>query len=146
VAARLQASNEVTLDLPSGPVTLEHADFFKQAKAPEGWTGVADGGTQVALDVRLTESLAQEGMAREVVRHIQELRKTAKLQLEDRIVLHLSTSSKPLLEAIGAFKAYIMSETLATGWSEQPLGQGAASVDVKVDGQPLHVELKTASQ
>ncbi|HEV3448829.1 MAG TPA: isoleucine--tRNA ligase, partial [Gemmataceae bacterium] len=89
LAALLDSGNPVVLNCASGEVTLEAGDLFKQVKASEGWTGVADGGTQVALDVRITESLAQEGMAREIVRHVQDLRKTAKLEMEDRIVLYL---------------------------------------------------------
>src|SRR5512135_1800854 len=82
----LQSGQPFTLDLPDGPAVLEPGDVVIQMKASEGWAGVADRGTQVALDVRITEELAREGMARDVVRQVQELRKSAKLELEDRIV------------------------------------------------------------
>jgi len=145
LGAGLESGKPVILKCASGEVTLEAADFFKQVKAAEGWIGIAEGGTQVALDVRITESLAQEGMAREVVRHVQELRRTAKLEMENRIVLYLGTSSAPLQKAIAAHQKYIMSETLTTQWSEHPLGDGAFHVDVKMDGQPLRIELKKAT-
>ena len=74
---------------------LESADFLISYKAPDGWAGVADRGTQVAIDARITAELAGEGMAREVVRQVQELRKQSNLQMEDRIVLYLHTEPAP---------------------------------------------------
>ena len=142
LATMLDSGSPVTLNLPSGEVILDAVDFFKQVKAPEGWAGVAEGGTQVALDVRITEALAQEGMAREVVRHVQELRKSSALEMEDRIELYLGTPAPSLQAAIAAHQSYIMAETLTAKWSTQPLGSGAFSIDVKVDGQPLHIELR----
>jgi isoleucyl-tRNA synthetase len=142
LAALIDSGNPVVLNCASGEVTLEAGDLFKQVKASEGWTGVAEGGTQVALDVRITESLAQEGMAREIVRHVQELRRTAGLEMEDRIVLYLGTSSAALQKAIVEHKKYIMNETLAVELSERALGEKASAVDVKVDGQPLRIELR----
>jgi len=144
LAALLDSGNPVVLNCVSGEVTLEAGDLFKQVKAAEGWTGVGEGGTQVALDVRITETLAQEGMAREIVRHVQDLRKTAKLEMEDRIVLYVGTSSAALQKAIVEHKKYIMNETLAMELSERALGEKASAVDVKIDGQALKVELRKA--
>ena len=67
-----------------------------KAKAPEGWTGLIDHGTQLLLDTRINKELAQEGMARELVRHVQELRKKSALEMEDRIALHFATESPEL--------------------------------------------------
>src|SRR5205807_4775822 len=110
--------------------------------APEGWTGVAEGGTQVALDVRITEALAQEGMAREVVRQVQELRKSSELEMEDRIVLYLGTESESLRRAMEAHKKYIMDETLAVEFLNQPLQGDVHRASIKIEGQALTIELK----
>ena len=48
---------------------IEPSDVYVQFKAPEGWAGVADRGTQIAIDGRITEPLAREGMARDMIRH-----------------------------------------------------------------------------
>jgi isoleucyl-tRNA synthetase len=137
-----QSGQPFTLDLPDGPAVLEPGDVVIQMRASQGWAGVADRGTQVALDVRITEALAREGMARDVVRQVQELRKSAKLELEDRIALHLRTDSETLEQAIEAHKAYIASETLATQWIHEPLNGDSHSASVKVDGKPLRVQLR----
>jgi isoleucyl-tRNA synthetase len=127
--------------LPSlgGPVTLEPADVVVQ-KAPEGWAGVADRGTQVLVDARITEELA-----REVVRHVQNTRKEADLQPEDRISLSLQTDSAKLREAIEAYRNYICGDTLTVEWATAPLNGQAHRANVKLDGQPLTIELSKAS-
>ena len=96
------------------------------------------------LDTRVTPELAREGMAREVVRHVQSTRKEADLQPEDRIVLSLHTESAELRQAIEAHRKYIGDETLTVEWSPGPLNGQAHRADVKVDGQPLRIELSKA--
>ena len=128
-----------------GDIQLSREDFISEHKAPDGWVGVADGGTQVMLDTRITDALAGEGMAREVVRHVQDTRKKADLEMEDRIELHLDTSSDKLKQAIDAHKDYIVGETLATKWATAPLNGEAHRAEVTVDGQPLKITLRKVS-
>jgi isoleucyl-tRNA synthetase len=142
VAAKLKTGEPYELACPGGPVKLEPGDVFVQSRAAEGWAGVEDRGTQVALDARVTEELALEGMAREVVRHVQQARKDAGLEMEDRIVLYLHTDAERLKKAIETHRDYIRTETLVGEWASQPLGEGAYRADVKVDGQPLRIELR----
>jgi isoleucyl-tRNA synthetase len=142
VAEKLQAGKTLELTGIEGNVVLEASDFFQQWKAAEGWAGVVDRGTQVAVDIRITEALAQEGMAREVVRQVQKARKDAGLQMEDRIELYLGTDSAKLQAAIEAHGAYIASESLTAKWARQLLGEGAYRVEVKIEGQSLTIELR----
>jgi isoleucyl-tRNA synthetase len=81
-------------------------------------------------------------MAREVVRHIQQARKDAGLEMEDRITLYLHTEAPDLRKAIETHRDYIAAETLVAEWASQPLGAGAHRATVKVDGQPLTIELR----
>ena len=113
-------------------------------KSPEGWAGVVDKGTQVMVDTRITTALAEEGMAREVIRHVQDLRKKSDQEMEDRIALHMATEDPGLKSAILTHKAYIMSETLTTTWSEQALPEGCASSQVEIDGKRLTIQLSKA--
>jgi isoleucyl-tRNA synthetase len=143
VARAVEVGQPFELTLPGGgAVELEPGDVVVSLQAPEGWAGAADRGTQVAADARLTEELKREGMARDVVRQVQELRKSAGLEMDDRIVLHLGTESAALKKAVEAHQKYIAEETLAVELSPRPLGGGAARADVKVDGQPLAIELR----
>jgi isoleucyl-tRNA synthetase len=140
----LATGNPWTLPLPGEPVELVPTDVTVKYKSPEGWAGVVDKGTQVMVDTRITTGLAEEGMAREVIRHVQDLRKKSDQEMEDRIALHLATDDPGLKSAILTHKAYIMSETLTTNWSEQPLPEGCASSRVEIDGKRLTIQLSKA--
>ena len=144
LAEKVQAAKPVEIMLGDEPLTLEPTDLAVQVKGTDGWAGLADRGTQLALDTRITEALAQEGMAREVIRHVQSARKDADLQMEDRIVLHLGTESPALAKAIAAHRDYIAAETLVAEWSEKPLEGEAYRTTVKVEGQVLHIALRKA--
>jgi isoleucyl-tRNA synthetase len=139
---RFQEGLSFELSCPGGAVMLEPTDLFVHAKAKEGWAGLADKSTQIVIDARITESLAQEGMSREVVRHVQNARKEAGFDVADRISLYLHTTSDKLRKAIEVFKSYIMSETLAVDWATEPLGANAFRTEVKIDGQPLTIEVR----
>lgn len=136
--------SEIHLTLGSGEtVLLEPGDLFVQAKGPEGWAAAEDHGTVVAVDTRITPELKLEGMAREVVRHAQDTRKKADLQIVDRIVLYLGTESAELKQAIDKHRKYIMEETLAVELSPTPLtGDGVHEAKVKVEGQELVIQLR----
>jgi isoleucyl-tRNA synthetase len=142
IATAVQEGRPFELACPNGPVTLDPGDVVVQLRAPEGWAGVADRGTQILVDTRITKALAGEGMARDVVRQVQELRKKSGLEMEDRIVLYLQTASPALRQAIEKHRTYIAAETLATQWASRPLGDNAHWAEVKVDGQPLTIQLR----
>jgi isoleucyl-tRNA synthetase len=145
IAAALDGAGSFSLSLPDGdPVILTPEDVTVSLNAPQGWTGVADRGTQLALDGRITPELADEGMGREAVRHIQELRKTARLEMEDRIELYLGTESAALRKALDAHRDYICAETLTTNCTTEPLSGDSSAATVKVDGQALVIELRRA--
>lgn len=122
---------------------LEPADLFISLKAQEGWTGVADRDTQVALDTRVTEELALEGMARDIIRQVQDLRKKSGLEMEDRIILHLETSSELLGKSIAGHRDYIASETLVLNYSTTAPAD-AQVAKVKIETHELTITLKKA--
>ena len=70
-----------------------------------GWAGVADKGTQVAINTTITEELKLEGLARVVIRQVQDTRKNAGLDLLDKIALHLQPGSDELAKAIKAHQS-----------------------------------------
>ena len=142
LATKVQAGDKIELDCAGKAVVLDSSDILLKAKAPDGWTGLIDRGTQLLLDLRIDEALAQEGMAREIVRHVQELRKKSGLEMEDRIVLHFGTESPALRRAVEANNSYISAETLAVEWANVPLDGDSHTTGVKVDGQPLTIQLR----
>jgi isoleucyl-tRNA synthetase len=96
---------------------------------------------KVDLDTALTPALKQEGLMREVVRQVQNARKQADLQVDDRIELHLETEDKELTAAIKKYADEITAETLATKLVDKPL---AFTSQTKVEGAELIISLQKA--
>jgi isoleucyl-tRNA synthetase len=124
-------------------VLLDSTDIVIDYQAATGWAGVAEKGTQVALDARVTDELAKEGLARDVIRQVQEHRKNSGLNMEDRIVLYTHTASENVQAAIVAHSQHIQAETLAIKMSEAPVGDVTV---VKIDGQELRIGLQKVDQ
>ena len=92
---------------------LEAEDFLVETTSAEGYSCAEGGGWLVGLDTRIDEPLRREGLARELVRTVQEARKQAGLEVSDRIRLCV-TGSSAVGAALDAHRAYLMEETLAT--------------------------------
>ncbi|MFO0848550.1 MAG: class I tRNA ligase family protein [Gemmataceae bacterium] len=122
-------------------VELAADDLLFDTAAPAGWAGVADRGTQVLLDTRITPELKAEGMARDVIRLIQQARKDAGLDVADTIALHLATADPELTAAVAAHWAAIAGEVQATARLDAPPADGYRA-EVKVDGRPLTVAVR----
>ena len=92
-------------------VALELADFEISAKDIPGWLVANSNGITVALDITISEELKQEGIARELVNRIQNIRKDSGLEVTDKIKVQIQQQDE-LEQAIKNNEAYIMSETL----------------------------------
>jgi isoleucyl-tRNA synthetase len=111
-------------------------------EAGEGFAVAEDGGYLVALDTTLTEDLLREGLAREVVRRVQSLRKDADFELNDRITLRYQASDK-LAQAIKQFADYISGETLSESLEVGEPNEGFSSKQFDdIDGESLTVAVK----
>ena len=96
-------------------LTFEPEDVLVETTSAEGYACAEEGGWLVGLDTALTEALEREGLARELVRTVQEARKQAGLEVSDRITLRIDGSAG-VAAALDAHRGYVMEETLATGW------------------------------
>jgi isoleucyl-tRNA synthetase len=141
IDAALARGASFMLCVDGAMVALEPTDVVIKKSYGEAWAGAADGKTVVLLDKRITPALRNEGHARDIVRNVQNLRKDAGLDIADRIVLGLVTSSKELAEAIAQFREYIAEETLAVEVQPVAPRNAVRSVDVDIEGQKLTVGL-----
>src|SRR5262249_6442035 len=110
--------------------------------APDGWVGLSGdtfGRFQMMLDARVTDELKSEGLARDVIRQVQDYRKDSRLNIEDRIALYLSTDSPRLQAAIDAHRDHIAAETLTVQWTDSPPGEVR---EVKIEGQELKIAIR----
>jgi isoleucyl-tRNA synthetase len=115
VAGKVARGENITISVSSGKLTLTGQDLIIETSSAEGYACGADAGYLTALDTSLTEELIREGIAREMIRTVQESRKQAGLEVSDRIVLGVSGSAG-VEAALDEFRDYLMSETLATEW------------------------------
>ena len=135
-AATLESGGSLELQVNGESVMLARDDVLVQTEAREGLAVLSEAGITVALDTELTPELVAEGLAREIVRRIQTLRKDADYQLDDRIVTTYETDSR-LAAVITQWTDYIQTETLSDDLIPGPPAAGAQSESYHVDGHDL---------
>jgi len=107
----LEANKNVTVSIGGEETELEPNDVIIQSKDIEGWLVANGNGLTVALDIQLDETLIEEGIAREMINRIQNLRKDAGFEVTDKIVLYLR-EDKHLEKVFAKHLSYIQQETL----------------------------------
>ncbi len=125
---------------PSGSVRLEPDDVDLVQETTEGWGVASEGGLTVALELELDDELVLEGLARDLIRVVQDARKAAGLEVADRIELGVRASGD-LARAIAAHASTIAAETLATSLSDEPLPAASFSQEASIDGAAVSVTL-----
>jgi isoleucyl-tRNA synthetase len=140
VAATVRAGGEVGVMVDGHDHTLGADDLLLAMQPLEGYQLEREGSHAVALELELDDELRREGVAREIVHAVQSARKSAGLEVEDRIQLTLD-GDEALLEAARAFEAYVAGETLAVGVGYGD-GDGAA---VTIEGRPLRIAVRRAA-
>ena len=96
----------------------------------------------VVYDLTITPELKREGLMREIVRHVQSARKQAGLQIDDRIVLSISSDDSEIYQAIDAFADVIKSETLAVELNS--VTDESEKYDAKIESKLVEISLKKA--
>ena len=131
-----QASDsEYVLNLPSGDVTLGPADYEISSEDMPGWLVATEGPLTIALDVQVTEDLKKEGVARELINRIQNLRKDSGFEVTDKIevIIFADGNVRDEVEsALQVYKDYVSAQTLALSIEVHDAGEapeGAADVE-----------------
>jgi isoleucyl-tRNA synthetase len=126
----------VTVRVPSvGAVTLTAADLVVTQTPLSGWGVASAGGETVALDLAVSDALRAEGYAREVVRLIQDARKSSGLAVSDRIVVRWAASDPDLAAAVAAHAAVIAGEVLAVSFEAVSSGAGSSGAGSSGPGE-----------
>ncbi|HWG07534.1 MAG TPA: isoleucine--tRNA ligase [Solirubrobacteraceae bacterium] len=128
--------------------TLSADEVILTMRAPDGYSVEREGAHAVALDLAIDEGLREEGFAREIVHAVQVARKSAGLEVEDRIELALD-GEEALLQAAEAHRDYLAGETLAVKLdagdrASAPAAEGGYSNQVKIEGLTLMISLRKA--
>ncbi len=111
--AELEKNGSYTLQLDGADVMVEAADVEIFSEDIPGWLVANEGKLTVALDVTVTEELRREGIARELVNRIQNIRKSSGLEITDKIKITLSKNPQTD-DAVNEYKEYICNQVLGT--------------------------------
>lgn len=140
IAVKVAAGESFELEVAGERLTLEPDDVLVETTAPENLCCCEELATVVAIDTRLTEELIQEGLVRDLVRQIQNMRKDSGFNVDDHITIEYATSGK-LSEAIRSWSDYIRQETLANSVTAS---DGESFPRVKIAGEEIGLKLEKA--
>lgn len=139
----LERKGHLTLELSDGPFRVEPGDVQVVTDDIPGMAVAAEQGTLLAVDLELSSELIAEGIAREAVNRIQNLRKDSGLEVSDRIELWLSGAPEALA-AVAAHRDYVAAETLIEAWPEGPAPADAFRTECDLEGLLVTLALKKA--
>jgi isoleucyl-tRNA synthetase len=143
--SQLEKQGELAVEVEGEPLTLHLDEVEIRTQDLPGWLVATDGPLTVALDVTLTEELRQEGLARELVNRLQNLRKDSGLEVQDRIQVTLADSAPAELRAaVAAFGDYIREEVQALRLDFVPEVAGGAVLEFDDFSVPAKVDVVTA--
>lgn len=111
--AQIEREQKYTLNLASGVVEMTIEDVEITSEDIPGWLVASEGKLTIALDITITDELRQEGIARELINRIQNIRKDSNFDVTDKVVITLQKHAE-IDAAIANFKDYIAGQTLAT--------------------------------
>ena len=121
------AGESYTLALPGGDVVLNPGDYSISSEDVPGWLVASEGALTVALDIELTPQLRREGLSRELVNRIQNLRKSSVFEVTDRIETVVYSDDPALADALSAFGDYVKAQTLSLQIGLHSLADAPAS-------------------
>ncbi|MFA4881117.1 MAG: isoleucine--tRNA ligase [Candidatus Doudnabacteria bacterium] len=136
------------LDLMREELNVKKIELTNEIQEEENWMIGEEDGIKVALNTEITPELKREGIIRDLVRAVQEMRKKAGLEVSDRIELSLYSEDKEIQKAIQEWQDYIQKETLAERiqtllLSGSPTEKSGARV--KIEGKEVRISIRNCS-
>jgi isoleucyl-tRNA synthetase len=150
IAAQVEAEQLVSVALPGeeAPVELQPGELVVETREREGFAVAQESGLVVALDTVLDDELLQEGLARDLVRIINDMRKSADFEVSDRITTYYrvegpdDANKKLAAGALAAYKDYIRAETLTNNLLEGEGPVGAFRQEERVGSTTLQLAVQ----
>jgi isoleucyl-tRNA synthetase len=141
--AQIENNAETTLELNGAQVVVTAADFEITSEDMPGWLVASEGKLTVALDITITEELKREGVARELVNRIQNIRKESGFEVTDKIRVEIE-ANELTTPAIESFAEYIGQQTLAVEVKASAAPAGEFVVDSDIDEVALKIAVTKA--
>ena len=140
--AQFEKDGKIALTLNGEEAVVELADVEVISEDIPGWLVANDGNITVALDITITDDLRKEGIARELVNRIQNVRKSKDFNITDRIVVKI-TPDEHVNDAVAQFKDYIAKQVLAVAIKLAPV-EGADVIALDMDDYELKITVDKA--
>jgi len=131
----------VTVNVDDSPVEILAEEVHAESLPVEGYSVISEGGLTVGIKTEITEELAREGLARDIVRRIQDLRKLADFNIDDKIETWYSGDEK-ILEVFKTEREYITSETLTQILNHGDPPSNAKIQELDIDGQKVKLGVR----
>ncbi len=139
----LKTQGKMVLSVEGKPIELEDSDVQVRLLAKAGWAAEQGNESVVILSTELDDSLIREGIAKDLIRSIQDLRKKRQLRFTDRITLFIATESEVVQRAIEEHRVFISRETLAENLQLVPTLSGNG-IEVEVGDDQVRIDLRVA--
>ena len=140
--AQFEKDGKIALTLNGEEAVVELTDVEVISEDIPGWLVANDGNITVALDITITDDLRKEGIARELVNRIQNVRKSKDFNITDRIVVKI-TPNEHVNDAVAQFKDYIAKQVLAVAIELAPV-EGADVIALDMDDYELKITVDKA--
>ena len=141
--AAIESNDETTLEINGEQVVVTAADFEITSEDMPGWLVASEGKLTVALDITITEELRREGVARELVNRIQNIRKESGFEVTDKIRVEIEANDLTS-PAVESFADYIAQQTLAVEVKAVATPAGTFVVDSEIDEVALKIAVTKA--
>ena len=138
--ATIERNGKINVELEGEDFELLLEEVLISSQDIPGWSVASDAGVTVALDVTLTEELKQEGIARDLVNRIQNLRKDMGLEVQDKIKIQIADDNDLVNAAVAGFGTYIEAETQAVSLSFESNLENASLLDMDDFNVSIKVE------
>ncbi len=132
------------LNLASGDVTLNKGDYEISSEDMPGWLVATEGAMTIALDVTVTEELKQEGVARELINRIQNLRKSSGFDVTDKISVCIyadGADAEEVAASLANFRDYVAAQTLALSVEAAPLAEAGDAPEVEWNEGTIRIKV-----
>ena len=141
--AAVESNAETILKVEDAEFVTTAADFEITSEDMPGWLVASEGKLTVALDITITDELRREGVARELVNRIQNIRKESGFEVTDKIRVEIE-ATELTTPAVESFAEYIAQQTLALEVKASATPQGDKVVDSDIDESPLKIAVTKA--
>ena len=138
--ASIEKTGEATIDVSGEHITLTLEDVEISSEDIPGWLVASEGNLTVALDVTITDNLRKEGIARDLVNRIQNIRKDMGLEVQDKIKVSLEETDAIVNAAVNDFKEYICTEVQALSFDLVNTLNGGRQIEMDEFNLNLKVE------